>query len=67
MTGFASIVEPLRAFSVHCRNRSMLKAVKKAGIPMLGRVSIFSFPGCYLTVWNKRFLQKGGDNWPIGL
>lgn len=54
-------------FSVHCRNRSMLNAVKKADIPMLGRVSIFSFPGCYLAVWNKRFLPKAGDNWPNSL
>lgn len=52
-------------FKVHCRNRSMLKAVKKAGIPMLGRVITLSFPGCYLTVWDKRFLKRGGDNWPI--
>jgi hypothetical protein len=47
-------------FSVHCCNRSMLKAVEKARIPMLGRGSIFGFPGYYVTVWNKSSLHNNG-------
>ncbi len=52
-------------FKVHCRNQSMLKAVKKAGIPILGRVITLSFPRCYLTIWSKRFLKRGGDDCSI--
>ena len=48
-------------FKVHCRNHSMLRAVKKAGIPMLGRGVTFSFPGFHLTLWNKRFLKSNRD------
>lgn len=43
-------------FGVHCRNTSMLKAVKKANIQMVGRVSTFRVAGYHLSLWKERYL-----------
>jgi hypothetical protein len=48
-------------FGVHCRNKSMLRAVKKARVQMIGRVSSFGLPGHYLSVWNKDTLWGNPD------
>jgi len=48
-------------FGVHCRNKSMLRAVKKANIQMVGRVLTFGLPGFHLSLWRKRYLWRQHD------
>jgi hypothetical protein len=41
---------------VHCRNTSMLRAVKKANLQMVGRVLTFRVLGYHLSLWRERYL-----------
>ena len=43
--------------TVHSRNISMLRAMRKTGIPMIGSVRNFELFGCYVTVWDKDLLR----------
>lgn len=49
--GFARVY-----IKVHHRNRSMLRAVRKAGLSPMGRVVTFDLVGHDLTIWRKRYL-----------
>jgi len=43
-------------FAVHHKNRSMLRAVKKANIKRIGRVVTFRLPGFHASFWQARYL-----------
>lgn len=42
--------------AVHSRNKSMLKAIKKSKLQMVGMVRTISLPGSHLSIWRKRYL-----------
>lgn len=42
---------------VHCRNASMLRAVRKARLQMIGRVLTISLPGLHVSLWRKGYLM----------
>ena len=41
---------------VHCRNRSMLRAVEKANLRLVGRVLTLEISGFHLSLWKKCYL-----------
>jgi GNAT superfamily N-acetyltransferase len=52
-------------FGVHCRNKSMLRAVQKARVQLVGKVFTINILGYHFSVWKERCLwakKKGDEN-----